>query len=311
MIIKHIDSDEIARAKMNLIQWTALATRMNRAESLKQLSDLPRFKIIKKSSISEVAKLKKFLCNGWTTESLLKQNASSFEGEALNHSLVWAFPQAYYSVYAVTLAYFDASGFTNNKTHSNIIKKFGDELGDGNYPESISFYASGGIDRKRKFKNCQKTTLPSSLYQDNSNPVVVNSHIASLLDSTRQYDLKDRLKKQRHKTKSGKPKKKFTDEEYDKASSQEGYTSILSFLYRKRVKSNYHDIDSFLSSQIEADTIFASILSVVDCLHAVHEAYIIKAIGKKEYSTILDALPSKKSTEQARKRLLDIEHILS
>jgi hypothetical protein len=311
MIIKHIDSDEIARARMNLIQWTALATRMNRAVSLKQLSDLPRFKIIKKSSISEVAKLKKFLCNGWTTESLLKQNASSFEGEALNHSLVWAFPQAYYSVYAVTLAYFDASGFTNNKTHSNIIKKFGDELGDGNYPESISFYASGGIDRKRKFKNCQKTTLPSSLYQDNSNPVVVNSHIASLLDSTRQYDLKDRLKKQRHKTKSGKPKKKFTDEEYDKASSQEGYTSILSFLYRKRVKSNYHDIDSFLSSQIEADTIFASILSVVDCLHAVHEAYIIKAIGKKEYSTILDSLPSKKSTEQARKRLLDIEHILS
>lgn len=122
MIIKHIDSDEIARARMNLIQWTALATRMNRAVSLKQLSDLPRFKIIKKSSISEVAKLKKFLCNGWTTESLLKQNAASFEGEALNHSLVWAFPQAYYSVYAVTLAYFDASGFTNNKTHSNIIK---------------------------------------------------------------------------------------------------------------------------------------------------------------------------------------------
>ena len=148
-------------------------------------------------------------------------------------------------------------------------------------------------------------------HQDNSNPVVVDSHIASLLDSTRQYDLKDRLKNQRHKTKTGKLKKKFTDEEYNKASSQEGHTSILSFLYRKRVKSNYHDIDSFLSSQLEADTIFASILSVVDCLHAVHEAYIIKAIGKKEYSTILEALPSKTSTEQPRKRLLDIEHFLS
>jgi hypothetical protein len=211
----------------------------------------------------------------------------------------------------VTLAYFDISGFTNNKTHSTIIKKFGDELGDGHYPESIAFYASGGIERKRKFKNCQKTTLPSSLHQDNSNPAVVDSHIASLLDTTRQYDLKDRLKGQRHKTKKGKPKKNFTDEDYDKAASQEGHTSILSFLYRKRVKSNYHDIDSFLSSQLEADKIFASIISVVDCLHAVHEAYIIKAIGKKEYSTILDGIPSKSSTIQPKKRLLDIAHILS
>ena len=296
---------------MNLIQWTALATRMNRVESLKQLSNRPRFKIIKRSSVSEVANLKKFLCNGWTTESLLKKNASSFEGEALNHSLVWAFPQAYYSVYAMTLAYFDVSGFTNNKSHFSIIKKFGDELGHGHYPESISFYASGGIERKRKFKNCQKKTLPSSLHQDNSNPAVVDSLIASLLDSTRKYDLKERLKAQPHKTKKGKPKKKFTDEDYDKASFQEGHTSILSFLYRKRIKSNYHDIDSLLSSQLEADKIFASIISVIDCLHAVHEAYIVKAIGKKEYSSILDGLPSKTSTLQPKKRLLDIEQILS
>ena len=311
MIIRNIDSDESARAKMNLIQWTALATRMNRTESLKQLSTLPRFKSIKKSKTSDVAQLKKFLCNGWTTESLLRQNASSFEGEALNHSLVWAFPQAYYSVYAVTLAYFNVSGFTNNKTHSSIIKKFGDQLSDGHYPESISFYASGGINRKRKFKHCQKTTLPSSLYQDNSTSTVVDSHIASLLDSTRQYDLKERLKDQRYKTKSGKPKMKFTDADYEKASSLEGHTSILSFLYRKRVKSNYHDIDIFLSSQIEANKIFESIIKVVDCLHAVHEAYIIKALGKREYSNILDGLLSEYSKVQPKKRLLHIEHILS
>ena len=99
-------TDEQARARMSLIQWSAVAARMKRKHRLSQLVSLPRFQNFKKSKTCSDVTLKQYLCNGWTTEALLAQNLNSFTGDALKKSLVWAFPQAYYSVFSVTLGYF-------------------------------------------------------------------------------------------------------------------------------------------------------------------------------------------------------------
>jgi hypothetical protein len=299
-------TEEQARARMSLIQWSALAARMKRKDSLSQLVSLPRFQNFKKSKTCSDVTLKQYLRNGWTTETLLAQNLNSFTGDALKNSLVWAFPQAYYSVFSVTLGYFQVAGFTDGQTHASLIRKFGDEADLGHYPHNISFLVSGGIEHKRTFKNCSKTTLPSSLHFDPLDPDVIDSHLASLLSTTRQADLRDRLLDRKLKTKSGKPKKKFTEGEYASAGVKLGHTSVLSFLYRKRIKSNYQEVDSILSSELKADEIFPRLIRVVACLHMIHEAYIARAIGQKAYTGILDSLPTTIAT-LPRARFNDIK----
>ena len=286
-------TDEQARARMNLIQWSALAARMKRKDSISQLSLLPRFLNFKRSKVCNDATLKQYLSNGWTTEALLAQNLNAFSGDALKNSLVWAFPQAYYSVFAITLAYFQVAGFSDGQTHASLIRKFGEEADLGHYPQNVSFFASGGIVHKRTFENCKKAALPSNLHFDAADADVVDTHIASLLGTTRQSDLCDRLGKNKElKTQSGTRKKKFSEADYTSAGLKLGHTSVLSFLYRKRIKSNYQDIDSILSSELKADEIFPCVMRVVDCLHAIHEAYIARALGRVAYTAILDSLPA-------------------
>ena len=301
LIASSTTTEEQARARMNWIQWSALSERMKRKDSISQLSVLPRFLSFKRSKVCNDATLKQYLCNGWTTEALLAQNLNSFSGDALKNSLVWAFPQAYYSVFAITLAYFQVSGFTEGQTHASLIRKFGDEADLAHYPHNVSFLASGGIEHKRTFKNCKKAALPSNLHFDASDADVVDTHIASLLGTTRQSDLRDRLIDRKLKTLLGMPKKKFTEAEYANVGQKLGHTSVLSFLYRKRIKSNYQDIDSILSSELKADEIFPRLMRVIDCLHAIHEAYIARALGAVAYTAILDTLsPSLEHLPKAR-----------
>ncbi len=284
-------TDEQARARMNRNQWDALSTRMRRQDALRQLSVLPYFKTFKTSKVSDFNTIKQLLRNGWATETLLVQNFKSLTGDALKSSLVWAFPQAYYSVFSVTLAYYNLAGFTEGKTHSSLIKKFGDEASLTHYPEIISFLACDGLERHRTFKNCQKVLQPSTLHFDANNTDSVDTTIANFLNATRKSDLQDRLLRQKMKTKSNKPKKRFSKEEYTAVSKNLGFTSILSLLYRKRIKSNYGNIDSLLSSELDADKIFPCLIKVVDCIHAIHEAYICRAIGESAYVKILDLTP--------------------
>ena len=285
-------TEEQARARVNCIQWSALASRMKPENALSQLGALPRFQSYKRSKGCDDGKLKQYLQNGWATEALLAQNCKTFSGDALRNSLVWAFPQAYYSVFAVTLAYFQMSGFTDGGSHAWLIKKFGEEANFVHYPYAVSFIASGGIESKREFKNCKKKILPSQFYFDERNPDSVDTHITRLLNATRQSDLQNRLKDRKYETKSGELKKRFTETEYASAGQKLGHTSILSFLYRKRIKSNYQDIESILSSELKAEDIFPRVIQVVDCLHIIHEAYIARAMGSLAYKAVLNSLPS-------------------
>jgi hypothetical protein len=285
-------TEEQAHARMSLIQWSALAARMKREDSLSQLFALSRFLHFNKSDTCSDAALKQYLSNGWTTEALLEQNLNSFADDALKNSLVWAFPQAYYSVFSVTLGYFQVAGFTDGQTHASLIRKFGDEANLGHYPRNTSFLACGGIEHKRTFLNCRKVALPSTLHFDPVDSDVIDTHIAGLLSATRQADLRDRLLDRKLKTKSGKPKRKFAEAQYASVGAKLGYTSVLSFLYRKRIKSNYQDIDSILSAELKADEIFPRIMQVVACLNAIHEAFIVRAIGQNAYTAILDSLSS-------------------
>jgi hypothetical protein len=280
-----------ARARVSWIQWCSLSSRLNPSDSLSQSVALSRFESIRRSPACDDNALRQYLVNGWTTESLLIQNRNSFSGEALKNSLVWAFPQAYYSVYAITLAYFQTCGLTVGKTHASLIRKVGDEIHAGNYPYQVSFLASGGIAGERTFLNCKHNKLPNTLFFDSS-PDTVDTHIANSLNATRQSDLRDRLMDYKLKTLTGRPKTRFSKREYRSASKNLGHTSFMSFLYRKRIKTNYRDIESIIAPELNADDIFSYIIQVVNCLHLIHEAYIAQALGFQAYKTLCDSVPT-------------------
>jgi hypothetical protein len=96
------------------------------------------------------------------------------------------------------------------------------------------------------------------------------------------------------KTKHGKRKKSLTNEDWGKVGDSLGRTSLLSLLYRKRIKSNYGDIDTFLNPNIIAAPLFKNLIHVVSCLNFTHELTIARAIGLPAYGRLqfqLDPIP--------------------
>ena len=211
---------EDARARMTFIQWSCLGERLKPRVSIDQLNGLQRMTQLRKAKSFDEQKLLSAVQNSWVTESLISRNRSTFKGDALNHSLVWAYPQAYYSAFAMTLAYFNLAGFNQNQTHAALIKKFGDEVKLGHYPLCISSFVDGGIERNHTYHNCARTTFSSPLHLDLDSPAYVDGRIAELLSATRQNDLRDRLLASKLPTKNKRPKTKFSEADYNAASSR-------------------------------------------------------------------------------------------
>jgi hypothetical protein len=76
-------------------------------------------------------------------------------------------------------------------------------------------------------------------------------------------------------------------------------------LYRLRIKVNYHDVETFIHADINFKIFHESLGGIIDYINFVHEAYIVKVIGNKEYENILNKFPNKLNRETALKRYND------
>ena len=263
-------------AIMTNIQFHALSVRLSIDEILSDLEWVRRITARRRRDEFDAKDIKRSLHNGWSTEQLLKQNRSLLVDDSLKHSLHWAFPQAYYAVFAVALAYFEASGFTE-RSHTAVIKKFGAEVGLGRYPHSVSFLLDG-IGRDG-YSGLTYSPLPNSLSFDPSDGSQVDGRIAQFLHSTRKVDLDARKKTTKLRTMSGGVRKNFRLEDWEVVSRNQGVTSVLSLLYRKRIKANYRDIDTFLHEDLHAEGLYDHLISIVGTLNMVHEIMMGRKVG--------------------------------
>lgn len=270
-------------------QFAALAMWFDPQKLAAEIVALSHFSNLKKSSTYKFDEVKKWVVNGWNTERILGLTAESLSEDALQSALQWGFPQAYYSVYTLTLACFKTLGHTE-LSHTSVIKKFGILCEQGKYPASISFHATGN--EPMQFVGVGHDGNFSVLTKPN-NQHTAEKHIACFLSGTRKHDLKEKKKDLKLKTVTGKNKTHFTDADWQQVSEKLGHTSIVSLLYRKRIKSNYREIDTFLSSKIDGKNLFASLRHIVKCVNLIHEAQIAKAIGKCDYNKLVDSVPSK------------------
>lgn len=279
--------EEDFAAEMTRRQFVALRTRLDKELLVREFKGLRALRRVSKSAAYERQVVRGLLANGWNTERILRLTCSLLKGEQLLYALQWAFPQAYYSCYAVMIAFFRTVGH-NDSNHSAALKRFGGLVAKGDYPNRLTFLAEGG--RSIRFRGIQKHPMPSSMHLDLSDPKSVDTQICQFLKGTRERDLADRRKRMRFKTKTGREKKRLTSAEWESVSKGLGPTSVLSLLYRKRIKANYREIDAFLSHAIAPEEIYDSLVHIVSCVNFVHEAFILHAVGHREFQSLLDAV---------------------
>ncbi|MBX9856660.1 MAG: hypothetical protein K2Y26_14135 [Gemmatimonadaceae bacterium] len=266
---------------MTQVQFAALAHRCSKLDAPRDVVAATRFRDLRSGALLNRSAVSKWLRNGWNTEHLLRQNASLLEGDALRSSLQWAFAQAYYSAYTITCALFNAAGFPE-QSHASVIQRQARLAIAGYYPKALAFALDGA--KPPEFHGLLECALPSPLHFDFSNDAVADMHIRGFLKGTRSTDLKERRQSMQKsfRTKRGTPKKQLSANEWAEVSKRHGPTGLLSLLYRKRIKANYREIDTFISEHLDARALYEDLIQVVAAINSAHELMIAKVVGQQE-----------------------------
>ena len=226
--------------------------------------------------------VEKWLNNAWNTENVLIGNHNIIDNTGQSFALQWAFPQAYYSTFGTLLAHFKALGYTET-SHTAVLKKFGQLVGDNKLPESVCFYSGGGM-RQVTFHNLTKSVNVKPMEIDLSNNETIDNHICQFLKATREIKLTDKALGLKFKNKNGTDCKKLSSVHWQKVSDSVGHTTIMDLLYRKRIKANYQDIDTFTYEGFKGKEVLTNLNNIVNRLNLINEVYIAKAIGLIEFS---------------------------
>jgi uncharacterized protein (UPF0332 family) len=243
-----IGSDEnqnlFYRAEMTHRQFASLSHKLVNSDIENEISNLHFFKDrLEKAKKVDIGEIEKWLKNSWNTENVLIHNKTIIENTGQSFAMQWAFPQAYYSTYGSLMAHFKALGYTQ-ESHTGVLKYFGVLIKENKLPESICFFCTGGK-KRYQYVNIQKPDDVDPMDFDVENSKTIDNHICQFLRATREIKLSDKAPELKFKTKKGQRRKKLSPIMWNQVSDSLGNTTIMDLLYRKRIKANYQDIDTF------------------------------------------------------------------
>jgi len=297
------------KTEMTHRQFKALAHKLNNADIESELINLNYFtERLSGAKNLDLQIVEMWLKNSWNTENVLFHTNSIIQGTGESFAMQWAFPQAYFSTYCSILAYFKSVGFTQT-SHNGVLKEFGNLIRQDKYPQSISMYTSESK-QNIQYNNITKHDSASTIEFDLNRPKTIDNQICQFLKSTRELMLYDKAPKMKFKTKAGKSRQKLTPDLWEKVSDKIGYTTIMDFLYRKRIKANYLDIDTFNAEEFKGEEVLKDLCCVVDHLNLINETYIAKAIGLNEYEKMLNRHLKTVKNERAKHRFETIKTII-
>lgn len=242
-----------------------------------------------------------YLKNSWNTENVLNLNKLILENTNNSFIVQWGIPQTYYSIFTSLLSFYKSMGYPQ-ESHTSVLRRYGDLVQEGKFPESMSMYLTG-TKKDKTFVNIEKPkglrTLEFNIGKEES----IDNKICQLLNSTREFKLSESGKdyKKNSKTKV----KKLNETQLREVSKNVGNTTILDFLYRKRIKSNYQDTDTFTSELLDGKTIIDELCHMVENYNLVTESYIYKRIGKRGFQNIVES-QLKLNGEQIFSKRLDV-----
>lgn len=175
----------------------------------------------------------------------IKLIANQIEKDDQTNLVQWLFPQAYYSVATVYHAYLRVVDQISND-HTGLINNYSRFLVDRKIL-CLGYYAEGPNGEIRAPRLSQ--LKPNSNYQYLNTPQDIDGHIGSFLTSTNEGRLKERAEEIREKEKIS----RLSPRRHIEIGKVGGYTTIIHLLYRKRIKSNYKDIDIYLYPALDVN----------------------------------------------------------
>ncbi len=178
--------------------------------------------------------VKRWMKIAWNTEYLMEESIDDYELVRFNNQ--WKPIQSYYSVYAACEAAAYVLDGTYADGHHKSLKKVTDYL----VKTSLSPWNKAFGGPKGRNANAHypvnfppNMTIPHNLQRSNINPIEM---IAKCLKVEHKHRIDDSFVKRKGVW---------------KYSFDPGYTGIMHFLYRLRVKSNYKDVEIFVSEAPE------------------------------------------------------------
>lgn len=219
------------------------------------------------------------LMNAWNTENSLHMTKDQFSCAGNGSVSQWAFTQAYYAAFNSTLASFACSGFSE-RSHTKVRKKVSDLACKSVLPQGLNVYVDGGPNNLQVYGLSADLTDFQSVRLDLDDPNNVNAHLITFLKSTRKQHLQEKKIDVKIMTKDKKKRKvNYNAADWETVSSSLGKTSWLCLVYRKRIKSNYHDIDTFLSSDFATEKVLNGLSEFVWVFNLVNEINIVNHLG--------------------------------
>lgn len=272
-------------AQMTGRQFLALEQRLDHGGLLEEVTASKRFRSAQLAKAADLPTLRRWLVNGWSTEVVLDLSGGLVK-DAGGATLQWIFPQAYYAVFASSLAYFQAAGFTET-SHAGVQRRFAQVAKGRSHPPSLRFAMEGTSDALKP-TGLKPAVEPAPIHFRPHDSGSIDRKIYQFLKTTREYDLKSKAHDMDFRTRAGKPRKRLEAEHWRDADKKLGPTGLLHLLYRKRIKANYREMDAFLESGFQPDTLFTSLKRLVRCVSFVHECLIARSTGKKWYRATVD-----------------------
>lgn len=233
------------RSEMNFRQFKALSHRLMNSDIENEILNNKYFlsKVSRSINYSK-QDVSQWLKNAWNTEVVLAQNLDIIRNTKQSFCMQWAFPQAYYAVFGNILAMFKSIGFTET-SHAAVLKKYCTMMVENKLPSSISICCDGIEESFRYYHITLPPNIEKHMEFDLDVPDTVDYQICQFLRATRRLRLKEKAPQMNFKTKAGKKRKNLTPGLWESVSKSIGQTSIVDFLYRKRIKGNYQDIETY------------------------------------------------------------------
>lgn len=298
------------RAEMTHRQFASLSHKLVSADIENEIINLDFFvNRLEKAKNLNHGEVEKWLKNSWNTENVLIQNKSIIENTGQSFAMQWAFPQAYYSTFGSLLAHFKALGYTQ-ESHTAVLKNFSSLVEQNKFPESICFYCTGG---KKNFRyvNIVKPNDVASMDFDTGNIKTIDNHICQFLKATREIKLDEKAPDLKFKNGKGQRRKKLSPAMWQQVSNALGHTTIMDLLYRKRIKANYQDIDTFSSTQFKGLEVLTNLSAIVSRLNLINETYIAKAVGLENYEAMLNRHLKKVNNDTVKARFETTKTIIN
>ncbi|GFD76170.1 hypothetical protein KUL118_65470 [Tenacibaculum sp. KUL118] len=297
------------RAEMNKRQFQALGHRLANSDIENEIINNPYYLRINLSARYSNLEVAQWLKNSWNTERILFQNLEIIANTNQAFCMQWAFPQAYYTVFGNILAMFKAIGYTET-SHTAVLKKYASIMQENKLPESISICCNG-IDKHFEYHNIElPANVDGHMDLDLNNSDTIDHHICQFLRATRRNRLKEKAPKMNFKTKDGKKRKNLSQDNWKQVSNSIGSTSIIDFLYRKRIKGNYQDIETYNCPYFDGQSVLSDLIIIVDRLNLTNETYLSKAIGFDNYKNIAENHIKKVENNQLKQRIKTIEQLV-